>query len=98
MSQHAPFHRPEQGRVHLHKVLGVVGHDRNPVAGHRVTSGAIPLKIGNVRRGVDELEPLDDAEQHEPAKAKKWRGIRSAIQRWLNSQTTSAKSIRPLPL
>lgn len=53
--------RVSRGRVCPDEILGVVGHNGDPVVGHPGAMSVVPLKIGNVRWSVDELEPLDDA-------------------------------------
>ncbi len=79
--------------MHLEQVLEAIGHDFDPVAYHAISAGAIPLEVRRVPRRVHELEPLGDPEPDRLPGAGEKRG-----QRWLNSQTTSAKSMRPLPL
>ena len=60
--------------MHVDQVLGVVGHDIDPVVNHTVSAGAIPLQVLDVRGRVHELEPLGDAEQDGPANASKKEG------------------------
>ena len=81
--------------MHLDQVLGMIRNDRDPVAGHPVAPSLVSLEIVDMPRRVDELQPLGNAEQHGPARAAE-KGL--PAQRLLKSQTTSAKSIRPLPL
>ena len=73
------------------KDLGVVSDDRAQDAIHSIPTGAMPGVINNKHLRIDVLEPPGAPEQS-------GRCVLKRGQRLLNSQTTSAKSIRPVPL
>ena len=52
----------------LHALHRPVRDEPDPVAGHPVAMGPVSLKVRDVPRRVDELEPLGDAEEDGPEK------------------------------
>ena len=46
--------------MHLDEIARVIGHDRDPVAGHPITSNPVAIEVLRMHRRVDDLEPRDN--------------------------------------